>query len=192
MKKVNKTQIRKDYKIKRSLLSNTDIKKFSLDISNQLYLNFNFENKFIHTFFGVQSLKEIDTNKINNHLIASNCKVATSITQSNPLSLNHSLITSNTEFILDHYNIPIPSKIIPINVGDLDIILIPLLAFDKQGNRIGYGKGLYDSFLKDCKSTCIKIGLSFFEVYHDLIPSEKHDIKLDFCITPNRMYNLSK
>lgn len=185
---MTKFQIREYYKTKRTALSTTEIESLSSNITNQLHSTFNFEKKFVHTFYTVKHLKEIDTYKINNSLLLSNCKVATSITQFNPLRLNHSLITSKTNFILDNFKIPIPSKTIPINLKNLDFVLIPLLAFDKYGNRVGYGKGLYDSFLKDCNPACIKIGLSLFDVYHDLIPSEKHDIQLDYCITPYNSY----
>lgn len=189
---MTKIQIRKDYKIKRDLLSNSEIVKISSIIYNQLLLNINFENKFVHTFFSIESLNEINMDNINNYLLSINCRVATSITQFNPLSLNHSLITSSTDFILDNYKIPIPTKIVPIQINELDIVLIPLLAFDRNGNRIGYGKGLYDSFLKNCKPSCIKIGLSLFNSTPKLIPSEEHDIKLDFCITPNKVYNFTQ
>jgi 5-formyltetrahydrofolate cyclo-ligase len=43
------------------------------------------------------------------------------------------------------------------------VVFVPLLAFDKKGNRVGYGKGFYDAFLSKCKPETIKIGLSFFE-----------------------------
>lgn len=188
---MNKEQLRKDYRTKRNLLSNTDIKRLSLEISNQLKSNFIFKNKLIHTFLSIESLKEIDTKIINDFLFLTNCKIATSITQFKPFLLNHSLISSTTKYQLDKYQIPIPINKTPINIDDIDIVLIPLLAFDKNGNRLGYGKGLYDSFLKDCKTECLKIGLSFFEAHHELIDSESHDIKLDYCITPNNIYNFS-
>jgi 5-formyltetrahydrofolate cyclo-ligase len=45
---------------------------------------------------------------------------------------------------------------------EIDMVLVPLLAYDKQGHRVGYGKGHYDQFLKTCRPDCRKIGLSFF------------------------------
>ena len=67
-------------------------------------------------------------------------------------------------------------------------MFIPLLAFDVCGNRVGYGKGFYDDFLKNCSKDTVKIGLSFFEaetVIHDV---ELHDVRLDYCVTPNKSY----
>ncbi|MGC4022748.1 MAG: 5-formyltetrahydrofolate cyclo-ligase, partial [Cyclobacteriaceae bacterium] len=66
----------------------------------------------------------------------------------------------------------------------IDIVIVPLLAFDAAGNRVGYGKGFYDQFLKTCRKDCKKIGLSLFEASQDLISNEEHDVKLDYAITP--------
>lgn len=66
---------------------------------------------------------------------------------------------------------------------------MPLLAYDKQGNRVGYGKGFYDKFLSQCKPNVVKIGLSFFEP-EDLIEDIfENDVKLDVCITTLEIYN---
>ena len=53
---------------------------------------------------------------------------------------------------------------------------------------MGYGKGFYDEFLKDCSNDTIKIGLSFFEAEATIDGIESHDISLDYCITPQKVY----
>src|SRR5690606_13586233 len=65
----------------------------------------------------------------------------------------------------------------------LDAVIIPLLAFDQKGNRIGYGKGFYDRFLSACRPDCLKVGLSFFDPVNDIADAEPTDIPLDYCIT---------
>ena len=67
--------------------------------------------------------------------------------------------------------------------------IIPLLAFDKQGNRVGYGKGFYDRFLANCNPETIKIGLSFFEAETKITDVFERDVKLDYCVTPTKIYN---
>ena len=82
---------------------------------------------------------------------------------------------------------------IEITPEKLDVIFIPLLGFDKQGNRVGYGKGYYDRFLHQCKPEALKIGLSFFEAETTLIQdTTEHDVPLDVCVTPTQVYSLLK
>ena len=68
----------------------------------------------------------------------------------------------------------------------IEVVFIPLLAFDKQGNRVGYGKGFYDKFLAECNPNTIKIGLSFFEPEELISDVNTKDIQLYYCVTPNR------
>jgi 5-formyltetrahydrofolate cyclo-ligase len=71
---------------------------------------------------------------------------------------------------------------------EIDLILIPMLAFDLQGYRVGYGKGYYDRFLHQCRRDCLKVGLSFFEPLAEIIDLHSGDVRLDLCITPERIY----
>lgn len=62
------------------------------------------------------------------------------------------------------------------------VVLLPLSAFDRSGNRIGYGGGYYDKYLENHKN-CLKIGLAYSFQESDEIVPEKTDIKLDYIIT---------
>ncbi|MEY3642146.1 MAG: hypothetical protein RLZZ149_74, partial [Pseudomonadota bacterium] len=93
-----------------------------------------------------------------------------------------------TEFYLNQYGIPEPMGGIEIKAGQIDAAIIPLLAFDNIGNRVGYGKGYYDRFLANCRADVLKIGLSFFPPVSSIDDIENFDKKLDFCITPERVY----
>jgi 5-formyltetrahydrofolate cyclo-ligase len=79
------------------------------------------------------------------------------------------------------YNILEPQKGM-IHNGEVDMVLIPLLAFDSQGYRVGYGKGFYDRFLQNINAQ--KIGLSLSPAIDKIDDVNEHDIALDFCITP--------
>ena len=68
------------------------------------------------------------------------------------------------------------------------MVFVPLLAFDKKGHRVGYGKGFYDKFLSECKPDAIKIGLSFFEPEELITDVFESDVKLDYCVTPNSIH----
>jgi len=82
----------------------------------------------------------------------------------------------------NRYQIPEPQKAILFD-GIPDMVLVPLLAFDKKGYRVGYGKGFYDRFLQNIETQ--KIGLSLFEVIDEINDVHLNDIRLDKCITPN-------
>ena len=71
----------------------------------------------------------------------------------------------------------------------IDVVFVPLLAYDKQGNRVGYGKGFYDKFLSECKSNVVKIGLSFFDPEEFIEDVFENDVKLNICITSLEVYN---
>ena len=88
----------------------------------------------------------------------------------------------------NEWNIPEPINGISISTEQIDVVFIPLLAYDKTGNRVGYGKGFYDKFLAKCKPETIKIGLSFFESVESIIDVFEEDIRLDYCVTPKLIY----
>lgn len=69
------------------------------------------------------------------------------------------------------------------NINTIDLIIVPGIAFDKQGNRLGRGKGYYDRLLS--KSSSLKIGIGYdFQIF-DRIATESHDIPMDAIITPS-------
>ena len=72
-----------------------------------------------------------------------------------------------------------------IYAGDIDIIIVPGIAFDLRGYRIGYGKGFYDRFLKDASS--LKVGLAFDFQVVDHIMEDVNDVPVDIVITEKRI-----
>ena len=93
----------------------------------------------------------------------------------------------NTKINKNEYNIPEPINGLPVPTEMIDVVFVPLLAYDKQGNRVGYGKGFYDKFLSECKPNVVKIGLSLFEPEELIEDVFENDVKLDFCVNPNEI-----
>ena len=95
------------------------------------------------------------------------------------------------EVILEEneYGIPEPINGIQINSEIIDVVFVPLLAYDSKGNRVGYGKGFYDKFLQILDSKTIKIGLSFFPPEELIKNIDEKDIKLDYCVSPEKIFN---
>ena len=81
-----------------------------------------------------------------------------------------------------------PINDVSIEAKKIDLVLVPLLCFDEQGSRIGYGKGFYDKFLADCSPNCLKIGLSYFAPIREISDTQNFDIKLDFCVMPAKVW----
>jgi 5-formyltetrahydrofolate cyclo-ligase len=84
----------------------------------------------------------------------------------------------------------IPEPLYGENIDPLliDAVIIPLLAFDKLGHRVGYGAGFYDRFLERCKPDVLKIGVSLFEPIDKILDTHHQDIRLTHCITPKQIY----
>lgn len=68
-----------------------------------------------------------------------------------------------------------------VDVDDIELIIVPAVAYDRRGNRLGRGKGFYDRLLASAKATKIGVGYEFQLV--DDIPSEPHDVPVDYVIT---------
>ena len=83
------------------------------------------------------------------------------------------------------YNILEPDGSITCDIKDIDIIIVPGIAFDRSRHRIGYGKSYYDRLLKDAK--CKKIGLAYDFQIVEKIPKDKWDISLDIVITDKQI-----
>lgn len=82
------------------------------------------------------------------------------------------------------YGIQEPLNLNVINQNEIDAIIIPGLAFDKLGNRIGYGKGYYDKYINSCKSNPALIAICYSEqIINEYIDADEHDVKVDMIIT---------
>lgn len=184
-----KTDLRKEYKAKRKSLTNDEIHDLSLQIANQLLKLSIWDKTYYHLFLSIEEQKEIQTEYILHVLHAKDKEIVISKSNFKTLELTNYLLTDNTKILKNQYNIPEPMDGIEVPHNKLEVVFIPLLAFDNKGNRVGYGKGFYDNMLQKCPENCIKIGVSFFEATESLIEDTfEGDIALDFCVTPSKTY----
>ncbi|MFY7811680.1 MAG: 5-formyltetrahydrofolate cyclo-ligase [Flavobacterium sp.] len=181
-----KSEIRKKYLQKRALLETETIENKSISIANQLLQLPIWDKNVFHIFMTIENQKEIDTSFIINILMGKDKEIVVPKMNTNH-TLSHYLLTDNTKFKLNKYQIPEPENGILIAENQIDVVFVPLLALDTQGNRIGYGKGFYDQFLKICNPHVVKIGLSFFEPEPPFKCVENHDIQLDYAVTPQNI-----
>ena len=189
---MKKVEIRELYKEKRQTISENELDEKSLEISNQLLKLSVWDKTYYHLFLTIEKQKEINTEYILQILQGKDKEVVISKSNFETLEMKHYLLTDSTKIKKNQYNIPEPIDGIEVPVTKIDVVFIPLLAFDLKGNRVGYGKGFYDKFLSKCKPETIKIGLSFFEAIDLIEDASENDIRLDFCVTPNQIFNFSK
>jgi len=185
---MTKPVLRKKYRALRSVLSEDNIQDLSLQIANKLLEIPIWDHDNYHTFLTITELKEVNTDFILNILAGKDKNIIVSKTILNSLSMQNYLLTDSTIIRKNASHIPEPVDGIEIDHNKIDVVFVPLLAYDKNGNRVGYGKGFYDVFLSQCKPEAIRIGLSFFEAEEHIEGVIDTDIPLDYCVTPNKTY----
>lgn len=186
----NKHQIRKVYKERRGTLTEDEVERLSQDIINSLIDNFDFKNKRIHLFIPIKKFNEVNLTPLIDFLIKNESEVATSITLTDKNELQHVLVDHHTEFKEDSWGIPTPVNAEQVHEETIDIVIVPLLAFDEKGHRVGYGKGYYDRFLSSVSA--IKIGVSLFESISELIDTDHNDVALDIVVTPSKVHKFNE
>lgn len=72
-------------------------------------------------------------------------------------------------------------------LDEVDVIIVPGVAFDRRCMRIGYGKGFYDRLLSRKRSDAASIGVIFDELLYDELPIENHDMAMDFVVSPHEI-----
>ena len=181
---MDKKELRKKYKALRQTLSEKEIEDKSLAIANQLIQMKIWDKLYYHLFLTIADQKEIDTEFILQVLAGKDKEIVISKCEFSTLGMIHYLLTDNTKIKKNSYNVPEPIDGIEVPDAKIDVVFVPLLAYDKAGNRVGYGKGFYDNFLSKCKPETIKIGLSFFPPEEIINGISENDVKLDYCVTP--------
>jgi len=185
---MNKKELRIKYKELRKSLSEEEIEEKSLAVANRLIQLPIWKKNYFHIYLPIVEQKEIDTEFILHLLAGKDKEIIVSKSDFETRKMTHFLLTDNTRIQKNEYNIPEPVDGIEVSSSKIEVVFVPLLAFDKTGNRVGYGKGFYDRFLSECKKDVLKIGLSFFEAEEEISAVFESDVKLDFCITPEKTY----
>lgn len=169
-------------KFKRNELPKNDVEvmseKIFFNLKNILDCNSRF---FVYVSFS----NEAKTDKIIEYLLLNNKEVFV------PKIKNQTMvgvkINKNTNYKINSFGILEPSE--KSTNFDNFVAIVPCLMVDKFGNRLGYGKGFYDKFLKN--KTAKKIAICFDFQLSDFVPNDKHDIKMDMVITDKQIIETS-
>jgi len=181
----SKKNLRLFYIKKRLNISDLERKVWNKEITNRCLKLPIWDRNFFHIFLSIKEKNEVDTYPLIEVIKKKNKKII--IPKINGFNLNHYLYTNNVSIKKNHFKIPEPLNGIKVKINLIEVVFVPLIVVDKLGNRVGYGKGYYDRFLKKCDKKIIKVGLSFFDVIERIVDITDHDMRLNYCITPNNI-----
>lgn len=190
---IDKQTLRTSFLAQRKELSNLEYQRRCLEL--QGFFRYWQGTRFvetIHCFLPIVKNKEPDTWPVIDMLMQREKQVVISKSDLITNVLTHYYYESPAQLQENKWGIPEPVDGREAKVQDLDMVLIPLLAFDLSGHRIGYGKGYYDRFLADCRPDVIKVGVSILPPAQTTFDVDPHDIAMDYCITHERVYDFKK
>lgn len=145
----------------------------------------------VHVFLPITHHKEVDTMPfIEQHRRGDQFRLVSSRSNFADFSMVHLLLSADTTFEKNPYGIPEPVSGAEVAPEVMDVVMVPLLTADKQGYRVGYGKGFYDRFLKDCRPDCRRIGLSYASPIDRIIDVDEHDVPVTHLATPERIVEI--
>lgn len=189
---MNKAALRKIYQKKRQALNREDIENLSQGVCRLFFREIDLQQvRHLHIFLPIARHNELNTWPIIRRLQEEHPAIGIVISRTNWQKKHMEHVHFNQATILQEnkWGIPEPVAGPACPVQHIDLVLLPLLAFDTEGHRLGYGAGFYDRFLAECIPGTTKVGLSLFPPLPIPISDVgKHDIPLDACITPAQAY----
>ncbi|MFC1509085.1 5-formyltetrahydrofolate cyclo-ligase [Candidatus Omnitrophota bacterium] len=179
----NKSQIRKNMKKHRAAIGLSDYRSWSMDVIERCKMLREWkESRIVHIYVSSKN-NEVDTIGFiismlegGKHVVVPRCTDGERHLENIRIKTLDSLKPSTYGLLEPEHD---PVRI--VRPDQFDIIIIPLLAFDRRGGRIGFGGGYYDTLLEQCSCTKVGLAYSFQEV--EKAPCEDHDITLDIIVT---------
>ena len=186
-----KAEARKYYRDKRMELSNAERSK----LDDLLLIQFQtVKLPFINTllsYWPIEENKEPNTHLFTDYIEFKNPEVKICYPKADfKKKVMTAVITDEeTKFKKNEHNIYEPMNGDVLLPNEIDLLFVPLLCIDKDGFRLGYGKGFYDRYLYLCSRECIIIGFSYFDPIDKLDDRNDFDVTLTTCITPHKVYD---
>jgi len=191
-----KAALRRAALARRQALMPAEVAQRSQQLTGQLFEYFPVAQwRWLHVFLPLARKNEPDTWPLIHRIWAEQLPVrlAAPVVQPDGSTLKHYELTSATPLLASRWGIPEPlaSPATEVAPAQLDAVLVPLLACDRQGQRVGYGGGFYDRFLAECRPSTLFIGLTILDdeplaALADVLPI---DVPLHACLTPGGVWN---
>ncbi len=189
---MNKAELRRVYLNQLKSLTPAEVETLSQQITDQLFASFDFSCfETVHAFLPIRKNNEINTWLIVKRIWNSFPAVKVVVPRTDPATyvMTSHLLTAATTLTETRWGVPEPEATNAIEPEQVDCVLVPLLAYDQTGYRVGYGKGFYDRFLAQCRADVLKIGLSYFGPVTKIEDTDEYDIPLSYCVTAEEVWN---
>ncbi len=180
-----KNELRNIYKAKRREMSAEEVNVKSKKAC-ELFLESDFYKKAKVLMLYMPLGNETDTTHIIKKAFYDGKRLAFPVTNAVSGEITPCYATEKSEFSKGAFSVNEPCIKDAARVEDIDVVLVPGIAFDKNGGRIGFGKGCYDRLL--VKTNAVKIGFCYDFQLCDEIPAQEHDVKMDCIITENGVF----
>jgi 5-formyltetrahydrofolate cyclo-ligase len=188
-----KSSLRKSILAKRKALSELQVKQKSDSIFRQWEpLLRPDSHRTVHTFLSISAFREVDTEPFITHLQAfGHIEIGVPRVDLKTKEVTHHVYCQH-ELVKSSWGIlEPPEHARRLDSEQFDMVLVPMLAFDRFGHRVGYGGGYYDKFLAQIRPDCLRIGLCFDMGYIESeLPAQPHDVPLHGVLTETRYHKL--
>jgi 5-formyltetrahydrofolate cyclo-ligase len=187
---MQKQQLRDIYSKKRSELSEQERSKLD-DLLLIQFQRLPFENlHIVLSFWPMEDRGEMNTHLYTRYLthLIPGVKICYPVIDTSSNYMDVFGVDHQTEFEENKYGITEPLNGEKIEPTEVDLIIMPLFAFDERGYRVGYGKGYYDKYVARCKPDVITVGVSYFDAVDKVEDTHQYDVPLNYCITPYKVY----
>jgi 5-formyltetrahydrofolate cyclo-ligase len=191
-----KQALRTYYKKVRAELDPVEMSKMDEQIMVQ-FLKLGIQDSgfsYAMSYIPIRMTAEVSTEHINNYLfnhLQPPIQIAYPRTDFKTLEMEAVLPDAQTRYSQKWLRLTEPESGEILDPQKLDLVIMPLLAFDVKGNRVGYGKGFYDRYLAKCRPDVLKVGISYLPAVNQIEDVDQYDIPLDYCATPERLYEFS-
>lgn len=187
---MTKRELRSFYLQQRRKLTDAEVRDWSQQIVDNFFREVDLSRvNYLHTFLPLRKNNEPDTWPIIRRVKKEYNDVSIVLPRVNPdtKAIVNYIFERDEDLELSAWGIEEPRIGVEVDAEVIDMVLVPLLAFDRKGHRVGYGKGFYDRLLRDCRPDCLRIGISLFDPVDQISDVEPFDERLHSCVTPTAM-----
>ena len=189
---MTKAYLRKKYIARRQSLDEENYQQKSQQIEKHFFQQFNLAHySHVHIYLAMAERREVATRGIIQTLFSQYPEVVVAAPQlvGQPTRIASRIITPESTLKAHPWGIQEPAEGKSIAATSFDMVILPVIAFDVQGYRVGYGKGHYDRFLAQCRPDVTKVGLCFETPVSTITDLHAYDVPMDYCITPSQVFS---